>query len=62
MRDMDLVTHEINDAILGLLNKEIMQKYLYQKTILRLLSVKTFQSLLFFCPCLVMVAKLCFKN
>ena len=62
MRDMYLVTHEINDAILGLLSEEIMKKFLYQKTIVRFLSVKTFQSLLFLCQCLVMVAKFCFKN
>ena len=33
MHDMYLVTHEINDAILGLLSEEVMQKYLYQKRI-----------------------------
>ena len=56
---MYLVTHQINEAILGLLSEEIMQKYLYQKTILRLLNVKRFPSLLFLCQCLVIVAKFC---
>ena len=46
---MYLVTYEINDAMLDLLNEEIMQKYLYQKTVVRLLIVKTFPSLLFLC-------------
>ena len=43
-QDMYLVTHDINNAILGLLGEEIMSKYLYQKTILRISSVKTFSS------------------
>ena len=33
-QDMHLVTNDINEAILGLLNEEIMPKYLYQKTVL----------------------------
>ena len=35
---------------------------MYQKTIVRLVSVKTFPSLLFLCQCLVIVAKFCFKS
>ena len=62
MQDMYLVTRDINEAVLGLLSEEIMQKYLFQKTILRILSVKTFSSSLFLCQYLVMVAKFCIKH
>ena len=40
MQDMYLVTHadDTNEAILDLISKEIMLKYLNQKTVLRLLD------------------------
>ena len=62
MQNMYLVTHQISEAILGLLSEIIIKNYLYQKTILRLLSVQIFPGLLFLCQCLVMVTKFCFKH
>ena len=60
MQNMYLVTHEINDAILGLLSEEIMyiEVLVLEDNFKAILSVKIFQSLLFFCQCLVIVEQI----